>query len=66
VNPRQIESLLAASADPTPCPPGGSYTYVEHQPNGTTVQFTHSCASTAYNNGFFGRGTVDALNAAMI
>lgn len=67
LDPRVTESILRSSATDTPCPAGGSYTYVRQvlQPDGTyrTVTATHQCVGPKSNNGFYGDGIVNALAA---
>jgi subtilisin family serine protease len=63
LSPRVVESLLKGSATRTACPNPPAYTYTRHLPNGTTVTDTHVCEGNRGNNGFYGRGIVDALDA---
>ncbi|TDD13154.1 S8 family peptidase [Nonomuraea diastatica] len=64
IDPTTIERRLYASATPRPCPAGGSYTYTLNLPNGTTEVLTHRCEGSLTRNGFYGRGVVNARNAA--
>jgi subtilisin family serine protease len=61
--PSAVESVLKATATRTPCPSPAAYTYTRHLPDGTTATETHTCEGTKSNNGFYGRGIVDALRA---
>lgn len=63
LSPRVVESVLKSSATRTACPTPPAYTYTRHLPNGTTVTDTHLCEGSKANNGFYGRGIVDALDA---
>ncbi|MEZ0073977.1 subtilisin family serine protease [Planotetraspora sp. GP83] len=63
LNPSIVEGVLKGTATKTPCPTPPAYTYTRHLPSGATVTATHTCEGTASNNGFYGRGIVDALRA---
>jgi subtilisin family serine protease len=63
MNPTAVEAVLKATATKTACPTPREFTYTRHLPNGTTVTATHVCEGTKANNGFYGRGIVDALRA---
>jgi hypothetical protein len=63
LSPRVVESALKSSATRTACPNPPAYTYTRHLPNGNTVTDTHVCEGDRGNNGFYGRGIVDALDA---
>ncbi|MEW9533066.1 S8 family serine peptidase [Microbispora sp. NPDC049125] len=63
LSPAIVESVLKGTATKTPCPAPPAYTYVRHLPDGTTATATHTCEGTLANNGFYGRGIVDALRA---
>jgi subtilisin family serine protease len=61
--PDLVEAVLKATATKTPCPNPPAFTYTRHLPTGQTVTATHTCEGTLFNNGFYGRGIVDALRA---
>ncbi len=63
LSPRVVENVLKGSATATACPRPPAFTYTRHLPNGTTVTDTHLCEGSRANNGFYGRGIVDALDA---
>lgn len=63
LNPRAVEAILKGTATKTACPTPRDFTYVRHLPNGNTVTATHTCEGSRSNNGFYGRGIVDALRA---
>jgi len=67
LDPRITESILRSTAVETACPPGGDYTYERfvRQSDGsyTRVVDTHTCEGSKKNNGFYGNGIVNALNA---
>jgi subtilisin family serine protease len=67
LDPRVTESYLRSTATATACPPRGTYTYTRYVLNskGTydKVVATHTCEGGKTNNGFYGSGIVDALNA---
>ncbi|MBE1533177.1 S8 family serine peptidase [Actinomadura algeriensis] len=62
-----VRSILTRTASATACPPSGSYTYTRQvkQADGSfeEVVTTHACEGSKRNNGFYGKGIVDALNA---
>ena len=56
LSPGDVAALLQRTADPQPCP-GFAYT-----PPGANV-LTQSCYGSTPNNGFYGRGIVNAYRA---
>ncbi|WP_214106531.1 S8 family peptidase [Acrocarpospora catenulata] len=63
MDPDDVERILKGTATDTACPAGGAYTYTRHLPSGATVTATHTCEGGLSNNGFYGRGIVNALRA---
>jgi len=61
--PDVVEGILKGTATKTPCPNPPAFTYTRILPTGETVTATHTCEGTLFNNGFYGRGIVDALRA---
>ncbi|MDQ4034648.1 MAG: S8 family serine peptidase [Chloroflexota bacterium] len=57
MSPGAVTALLQRTADETACPAGRSYT-----PPGAGV-VTHQCYGSTRNNGFYGHGEVNALEA---
>ncbi|WP_283134327.1 S8 family peptidase [Rhizohabitans arisaemae] len=55
LSPSTTEAKLYATATPTGCPSSGGTRYADAN---------HSCTGTKARNGFYGRGIVNALNAA--
>jgi subtilisin family serine protease len=63
LDPDVVEGILKGTATKTSCPTPPAYTYTRHLSTGQTVTATHTCEGTTYNNGFYGKGIVDALHA---
>ncbi len=63
LDPDKVEAILKGTATRTACPNPPAYTYTRHLPDGTTATATHTCEGAADDNGFYGRGIVDALRA---
>ncbi|MEU6410725.1 S8 family serine peptidase [Microbispora sp. NPDC046933] len=63
LDPDKVEAILKGTATRTACPNPPAFTYTRNLPSGSTVTATHTCEGAADNNGFFGRGVVDALRA---
>ncbi len=63
LSPNVVEQILKGTATKTPCPTPPAFTYTRITPAGATVTDTHTCEGTAANNGFYGRGIVNALRA---
>jgi subtilisin family serine protease len=63
LDPAVTESVLRSTATPHPCPEPRAYTYTRHLPTGQTVTATHLCEGPAEDNGFYGNGIVNALQA---
>jgi subtilisin family serine protease len=63
LDPAVTESVLRSTATPHACPEPRAYTYTRHLPTGQTVTATHTCEGPAEDNGFYGNGIVNALQA---
>jgi subtilisin family serine protease len=63
MSPALVEGILKATSTRTACPNPPAFTYTRHLPNGTTATATHVCEGSAWSNGFYGKGIVDALRA---
>lgn len=63
LDPDKVEAILKATATRTPCPNPPAFTYTRILPSGSTVTATHTCEGGPWDNGFYGRGIVDALRA---
>jgi subtilisin family serine protease len=63
LDPAVTESVLRSTATPHACPEPRAFTYTRHLPTGQTVTATHLCEGPAEDNGFYGNGIVNALQA---
>jgi subtilisin family serine protease len=63
LDPAVTESLLRSTATPHACPEPRAFTYTRHLPTGQTVTATHTCEGPTEDNGFYGNGIVNALQA---
>jgi subtilisin family serine protease len=63
LDPAVTESVLRSTATPHACPEPRAYTYTRHLPTGQTVTATHTCEGPTEDNGFYGNGIVNALQA---
>jgi subtilisin family serine protease len=65
--PDRVQAILQGTATEHACPTPRAFTYVRYvlQSDGTyqKVTATHTCEGPANDNGFYGRGIVDALGA---
>lgn len=59
-SPDQVAAALAASATPHACPVPAT---VDYTPIGRPASWTATCVGTTADNGFYGKGVVNALNA---
>ncbi|UOE43040.1 S8 family serine peptidase [Agromyces larvae] len=57
------QAKLERSAVETACPVPADFTYTRTLPTGQVVTATHTCEGTAAQNGFSGKGVVNALRA---
>jgi subtilisin family serine protease len=66
--PDSVALVMKATATKTPCPNPPTFTYTRRvpQPDGSirVVTSTATCEGNRLNNGFYGRGVVNALRAA--
>ena len=60
LNPDRVEKILRKTATDTPCPNPRLYDYPEPA---SGDQFTAFCDGPASDNGFYGDGIVNALDA---
>jgi subtilisin family serine protease len=63
LDPAVTESVLRSTATPHACPEPRAFTYTRHLPTGQTVTATHTCEGPTEDNGFYGNGIVNALQA---
>jgi subtilisin family serine protease len=65
LDPDRTASILVDSAREKPCPEPRAYTYTRVLPSGQIVisDPPHTCEGPPENNGFYGRGIVDAVSA---
>ncbi|MEU7938966.1 S8 family serine peptidase [Microbispora bryophytorum] len=63
LNPDTVEAILKGTATGTACPNPPAFTYTRILPTGSTVTATHTCEGGQSDNGFYGKGIVDALRA---
>jgi subtilisin family serine protease len=67
LSPDKVERILARTATETPCPTPPAFTYTRRVPqaDGSVVvrTSTHVCEGTVDQNGFYGKGVVNALAA---
>ncbi|GAA4563468.1 S8 family serine peptidase [Planotetraspora kaengkrachanensis] len=63
LDPDVVEKVLKGTATEKACPKPAAFTYTRILPTGQTVTATHTCEGTLDNNGFYGRGIVNALHA---
>ncbi|MEV4295507.1 S8 family peptidase [Microbispora rosea] len=63
LDPDTVEAILKGTATRTACPNPPTFTYTRNLPTGSTVTATHTCEGGTSDNGFYGRGIVDALRA---
>jgi len=64
--PDLVELILEGTATKMACPTPPDFTYTRHLPTGETVTSTQTCAGEYGNNGFYGKGIVDALSAVTL
>jgi len=60
---RSRRAILSGTATKMACPTPPDFTYTRHLPTGQTVTSTQTCEGGFANNGFYGKGIVDALSA---
>lgn len=63
LSPTIVEHVLKGTATRKPCPTPPAFTYTRITPASGTLTATHTCEGTTANNGFYGRGIVNALRA---
>ena len=64
--PDLVELILKGTATKMACPTPPDFTYTRNLPTGETVTSTQTCAGGYGNNGFYGKGIVDALRAVTV
>ncbi|GII56368.1 serine protease [Planotetraspora thailandica] len=63
LDPDVVENILKGTATKKSCPNPAAFTYTRILPTGQTTTATHTCEGTTSNNGFYGKGIVNALHA---